>query len=238
MVDSVFSQIIPLTAAMALPFPVIKGTRLLLVGKPVTHSLLFIVTWGVTFFMALLTSILFKESLLNFLGALGRYTPPESFSGWMHIVLGFLFMGIGVKRLKLGLERKNTPAAPQYVELSASAIIKSTVKIELFSLKNGLLLFFIIYILLKSQMSFGHTLVATGLISLTSMIWVSMPLLVYFWTGSKRGAVLEALKEWLIANNATLIVFIYLFIGISTLSTGIGEMIPKLLETVFITIPF
>lgn len=113
MVDSVFSQIIPLTAAMALPFQVIKGRRLLLAGKPVTHSLQFIVTWGVTFFMALLTSILFKESLLNFLGALGRYTPPESFSGWMHIVLGFLFMGIGVKRLKLGWLEFTSPKKPE-----------------------------------------------------------------------------------------------------------------------------
>ena len=46
MADTIFSQIIPLTAAMALPFPVLKGTRLLLAGKPVAHSMIFIFTWG------------------------------------------------------------------------------------------------------------------------------------------------------------------------------------------------
>ncbi|MFT5702539.1 MAG: hypothetical protein ACI8ZB_005461 [Desulforhopalus sp.] len=42
MAGNIFPQIIPLMAAMALPFPVIKATRLLLAGKPVAHSIFFI----------------------------------------------------------------------------------------------------------------------------------------------------------------------------------------------------
>ena len=66
MAGNIFSQVIPLTAAMALPFPVIKATRLLLAGKPVAHSILFIITWGITFFLTLCISIFFKEYLLNY----------------------------------------------------------------------------------------------------------------------------------------------------------------------------
>jgi hypothetical protein len=65
------------------------------------------------------------------------------------------------------------------------------------------------------------------------MIWVSMPLLVYIWTGSKRDKVSEALKEWLIRNNSTFIKFIYLFIGITTLSSGIGKLLPEVLEIAY-----
>jgi len=54
--------------------------------------------------------------------------------------------------------------------------------------------------------------------------------------GHQRDAVLEALKQWLIANNATLIIFIYLFIGISILSSGIEGLIPELLEVAFKTV--
>jgi hypothetical protein len=60
-----------------------------------------------------------------------------------------------------------------------------------------------------------------------------MPLFVYFISGSKRALILEQLKEWLNQNKDALVIFIYLFIGISTLSSGIGELIPKLLETLF-----
>ncbi|MFC1832468.1 GAP family protein [Thermodesulfobacteriota bacterium] len=103
----------------------------------------------------------------------------------------------------------------------------------MFKLKNGLLLLLIIHILLSSEMTYRQSVIASGMISVTAMIWVSMPLLVYVWTGRQRDAVLEALKQWLIANNATLIIFLYLFIGISVLSSGIGELIPELLEVVF-----
>ena len=233
MPDTIFSQIIPLTAAMALPFPVIKGTRLLLAGKPVAHSMVFITTWGIVCFLALSAAVIWKALLLEIFGVFVNYTLPEKFSGWMHIILGFVFIGLGVKKLKLVIEQKGTSASQQSIDITAFSIIKSTVKTELFKLKNGLLLLLIIHILLSSEMTYNQSLIASGMISITAMIWVSMPLLVYFWTGRQRDAVLEALKQWLIANNATLIIFLYLFIGISVLSSGIGELIPELLEVVF-----
>lgn len=125
--------------------------------------------------------------------------------------------------MKLGLEQKSTPVTQQSIEITAFSIMKSTMKEGVFKLKSSLLLSLIINILLSCEITHNQSLIAAAMISITAMIWVSMPLLVYFWTGSQRDAVLEALKQWLIANNATLIIFIYLFIGISVLSSGIGE---------------
>lgn len=233
MPDTIFSQIIPLTAAMALPFPVIKGTRLLLAGKPVVHSMIFIASWGIACFLALSAAVIWKALLLEIFGVFVNYTLPEKFSGWMHIILGFVFIGLGIKKFKLVIEQKGTSTPQQSIDITAFSIIKSTLKTELFKLKNGLLLLLIIHILLSSEMTYRQSLIASGMISITAMIWVSMPLLVYIWTGRQRDVVLEALKQWLIANNATLIIFLYLFIGISVLSSGIGELIPELLEVVF-----
>lgn len=234
MAGDIFSQIIPLTAAMALPFPVIKATRLLLAGKPVAHSMLFVVTWGIICFLALGISILFKEYLLSTFEILDQYTLHENFSGWMHIILGLLFMGIGVKRLKLVVNQEDSSPSQHSIEITATSIVRSTLKIELFSLKNGLLILLIIHILLKSQLTIGQSLIASGMISISAMIWVSMPLLVYLWTGQQRDKILEGLKEWLIKNNSSLIIFIYLFIGISTLSSGIGELLPQVLEIIYL----
>ena len=233
MPDTIFSQIIPLTAAMALPFPVLKGTRLLLAGKPVAHSMIFIFTWGIACFLVLSAAVIWKALILEFFGVFANYHLPEKFSGWVHIILGLAFISLGVKKLKLGIEQRSAPVVQQSIEITAFSIIKSTVKRELFKPKSSLLLLLMIHILLSSEMTYTQLLIASGMISTTAMIWVSLPLLVYFWMGHQRDAVLEALKQWLIANNATLIIFIYLFIGISTLSSGIEDLIPELLEVVF-----
>ncbi len=87
-----------------------------------------------------------------------------------------------------------------------------------------------IYILLKSNKEFGQSLIVSGMIAITSMIWISIPLFVYIFTGRERDNGLELLKKWLTQNKDTLILLIYLFVGISTLSSGIGELIPRLLE--------
>ncbi len=236
MADTIFSQIIPLTAAMALPFPVLKGTRLLLAGKPVAHSMIFILTWGIACFLVLSAAVICKGIILEFFGVFANYTLPEKFSGWVRIIMGLVFIGLGVKKLKLGIEQKSAPVVQQSIEITAFSIIKSTLKRELFKLKSSLLLLLIIHILLSSEMTHTQSLIASGMISATAMIWVSMPLLVYFGMGHQRDAVLEALKQWLIANNATLIIFIYLFIGISILSSGIEGLIPELLEVAFKTV--
>jgi len=207
MADTIFTQIIPLTAAMALPFPVLKGTRLLLAGKPVAHSMIFIVTWGIACFLALSVAVTWKAFLLDFFGVIATYTLPEKFSGWMHVILGLVFIGLGVRKLRLVMEQNSAPVPQQSIEVTAFSIIKSTVKGELFKLKNGLLLLLIIHILLSSEITYSRSLIAAGIISITAMIWVAMPLLVYFWTGRQRDTVLEALKQWLTTNNATLIIF-------------------------------
>ena len=53
-----------LTAAMALTFPVIKATRYLLGGKPFAHSLIFILTWGITIFLVI--GLVQQNFALNF----------------------------------------------------------------------------------------------------------------------------------------------------------------------------
>jgi len=201
MTQSIFSQVVPLLVAMAVPAPMIKAIRYLLAGRPVFHSLLMIVTWGATFFL-----------ILSFAVSLKR----------------------GVKKLRHGLLQESAPVVQQSVPVTASSVIKATIHTMLFSTKNALIMFFIMYILTKSEIALEHSLAVSGIIAFTSMIWIAIPLFVYVLAGHDRDRVLESLKQWLMQNNETLIIFIYLFIGISTLSTAIGELMPKLLELFFV----
>ena len=113
MPDTIFSQIIPLTAAMALPFPVLKGTRLLLAGKPVAHSMIFILTWGIACFLALSAAVIWKAIILEFFGVFANYTLPEKFSGWVHIIHGARIYWFRSQKVEVGnrTEKRSSGAA-------------------------------------------------------------------------------------------------------------------------------
>ena len=230
MTQNIFSQIVPLIVAMVLPAPMLKSIRYLLAGRPILHSILMIMTWGITCFLVLGMAILLINILQIVVEIHLADMPSRDYTGWMHLGIGFTFVVIGIKKLKQSLNQNNAPVAQQSIEITPYSIVKATIHTELFGIKNTLLMFLMIYIILTSKSGFGQSLIVSGMIAITSMIWVSIPLFVYIFTGRERDNVLELLKKWLTQNKETLIIFIYLFIGISTLSSGIGELIPRLLE--------
>lgn len=221
---------------MALPLPMIKAIRYLLAGRPVAHSLLMIVTWGTIVFLVLILAVSMKSLLYEAFGIHLAYQPPEDFSAWMHLAMGLVFIAIGVKKLRHGLLQESVPVEQKSLAITASSIIKATVHTALFSIKNGLLMLLIVYQLINSKMALDHSVAVSIIVAITSMIWMSIPLFIYVIAGHDRDRALELLKQWLVQNKNTLIIFIYLFIGISTLSAGIGALIPKLLDVMFIDI--
>ena len=113
MTQSIFSQVVPLLVAMAVPAPMIKAIRYLLAGRPVFHSLLMIVTWGATFFLILSFAVSLKSFLKDIVEIYSAYQPSEDFISWMHFVLGLLFIAIGVKKLRHGLLQESAPVGQQ-----------------------------------------------------------------------------------------------------------------------------
>ncbi len=232
-VDNIFSQIVPLTLAMVLPKTMLKSISLLLHGRPVKHSTIMIVTWGLTIFLVLSMASFVHGYMVGLFEIKFSLSSSGGSSGWMHISVGIFMLYLGVKRLERNLD-KDVPSVPKETpDLKTLSIIKVTAKTALIGLKNSSLMVLIIYIFLNGKYSEEESFIVAGLIALTSMVWISMPLAVYYYSGRNKEKMLESLKEWLTENRETLYVFIYLFIGISSLSSGIGEEIPKLLEFVF-----
>ena len=236
MTGNLFSQVVPLLVAMAVPVAMIKAIRYLLAGRPVAHSLLMILTWGATFFLVLSLAISLKSFLIEISEIHLTYQPSKDFSAWMHLVLGLLFIVVGVKKLQHSLLQESAPVVQQSAPVTAFSIIKATIHEMLFSLKNALMMLFIMYLLVRSEIALAHSLAVSGLIAFTSMIWIAIPLFVYLLAGHDRDRILESLKQWLMQNKETLIIFIFLFIGISVLSTAIGELMPKLLELLLVDV--
>lgn len=181
-------------------------------------------------------SVSLKSFLLDFSEIHFANQTSKDFSSWMHLVMGLLFIVLGVKKLRHNLLQESAPVVQQSVPVTASSIIKATIHTVLFSAMNAPMMLFIMYLFVRSEIALEHSLAVSGLIAFTSMIWIAMPLFVYLLAGHDRDRVLESLKQWLMQNKETIVIVIYLFIGISTLSTAIGELIPKLLELLLVDI--
>ena len=236
MTNTLFAQVVPLLVAMAVPVAMIKAIRYLLAGRPVAHSLLMILTWGGSFFVILSLAVSLKSYMIDLSGINFRYQLSKDFSSWMHLVVGLIFIILGVLKLRRSLRQESVPVEQQSVLVTTSSIIKATIQSVLLSKKNIVLILFIIHLLLKSEIALAHSLAVSGLIAFTSMIWISIPLFVYLLAGHDREKVLESLRQWLMQNKETLIIFLFLFIGISTLSTAIGELMPELLELLLVDV--
>ena len=236
MLETVFAQIIPLTVAMALPKPVLKATRYLLHGRPILHSVLLILTWGLSLFIVLYSctaaGILIKEVTAS----KWTYDIPYSVENWIHVIVGLAFIVLGMKKLQENLTKTKKKVSTDHISVTLFSVIRSVLILEFFSIKNTLLILLIVNILMRDELPLKQLSIATGLISLTAMLWISMPLLAYFLAGHKRNMILELFKAWLMEHKNVLIIFIYIFIGISSLSSGLGSLMASVLESIYKTV--
>ncbi|MEA3456169.1 MAG: GAP family protein [Campylobacterota bacterium] len=231
--DNIFVHIIPLTIAMTLPMPMLKATRSLLYGRPILYSMIIIITWGITLFFTLNIVVTLGVHLKELFIIKSEYIFPENSTSWMQILIGLAFIAIGVGKLDNSLKPDKRREPVKQVGSTALLTIKSTIKVELFSIKNFLLLLLLIYILIRVNMPSEKLLIVSGFISITAMFWMSVPLVVYFLAGRSRKQIMGMLRRWLDSNKDVLMIFIYLSIGITSLSAGVGGMIPSLLENIY-----
>ena len=104
--------------AMVLPAPMLKSIRYLLAGRPILHSILMIMTWGITCFLVLGMAILLKNVLQAVVEIHLADMPSRGYTGWMHLGTGFIFVVVGIKKLKRSLNQNNSPVTQQSNEIT------------------------------------------------------------------------------------------------------------------------
>ncbi len=231
--ENVFAQIIPLTLAMVIPMPMLKATRYLLLGRPILHLSIFILTWGVSLFLILSTSVYIGNFFKDYLVIKASIGNNLNLESWIHIGLGILLIGKGLKKLKESINHRTKPIVYQLLDSKPINIIKMAIKTEFIGTKNSSLLLLTIYILITDNIAQSNILLTMLIISVISMFWFTILLAIYLMLGKDKNHTMEVTRNWLASNQYVLVIFVYIFIGVSALSNGLGGLIQVFINSFY-----
>jgi threonine/homoserine/homoserine lactone efflux protein len=212
-------QILGFAVGVAIsPVPIIALILMLFSNKATANSLSFTAGW--------LLGLLGAGLVVLALGLEASSGEPSDTSGYVKIAIGVLFFFLGWKQWK---ERPTGDEEPQMPGWMASIEDFSAVK----ALGVGLLLSAANPKNLGLTIAAAATIGASGLdaseefivlvvfVLLASMT-ILVPVGIYLIMGSKATPVLTSMKEWLIANNNTVMMVLFVVLGAKLLGDGIS----------------
>jgi len=66
--------------------------------------------------------------------------------------------------------------------------------------------------------------IAVTVFAIIATVGVGVPVIVSLAAGEKAQAILDSWKDWLSANNATIMFVLFLFLGLNALGKGLGGL--------------
>ncbi|MEV7692141.1 GAP family protein [Microbacterium sp. NPDC089189] len=220
---AVIGEILPLALGIAIsPIPIIAAILMLLSPRARGTSLGFLLGWVLGIVVAvvvftLLSSILPDEDD-------GGSKPV---AGVIKLVLGALLLLLAIRQWRARPRGDAEPALPKWM----SAIDSMTPF-------RGLALGFVLSALNpknllmgvaagvavgSGDLRIGDEVIAIAVFTVLAASTVAVPVLGYLAASAKISGALEALRKWLVHNNATVMAVLLLVLGVVTIGKGIGS---------------
>ncbi|MFV2039257.1 MAG: GAP family protein [Acidimicrobiales bacterium] len=200
------------------PVPIIAVILMLFSAKAVANSLGFLAGWVLGLSVAGLIVLALD------LSASGG---GESDSGgWIKIAIGALFVFLGWKQWSSRPQGDDEPKMPGWM-----ASIDEFNPVKSFGLgfvlsavnpKNLGLTIAAVVSISGSGLSTGDEVITLAVFILIASLTVAVPVLLNLALGSKAEATLTTMKEWLVANNNTVMAVLLVVIGAKVLGAGIS----------------
>lgn len=200
------------------PVPVIAVILMLFSKKATVNSLSFLLGW--------LLGLLGAGLIVLAVGLEASDGAPSTTSGWIKVVIGAVFLLLGVKQWKSRPERGVHAATPGWMEaIDEFTAVKSFGIALLLSAVNPKNLGLTIAAgasIGASGLSGGDEIVVLVVFVVIASLSVAAPVAINLILGSKAQPMLNEMKEWLIDNNATVMAVLFVVLGAKVLGDGIS----------------
>ena len=219
----VIGAILPLAIGVAIsPIPIIAAILMLL--SPRARST------GVGFLLGWLVGVIVAVTVFTLLAAVLPENDPDAskpIAGTIQLILGILLLLLAVRQWRSRPKRGEEPALPKWM----SAIDSMTTG-------RGLLLGFVLaavnpknlllaasagIVIGSAGLSVGSEILAIAVFTVIAVISVAAPVIAYLVAADRMRGPLDALRGWLVHNNATVMAVLLLVIGVSVIGKGIGS---------------
>jgi hypothetical protein len=219
-VGAVIGDLLPLAVGVAVsPIPIIAAILMLLSKRAGTTSVGFALGWlagivvATTIFVALAGTISSSDD-----GA-------STTSSLIKLVLGVLLLAVGVRQWR---GRTGEHATPKWMaaidDLTAAKGFGLAFALAAINPKNLLMCVAAGVTIGGASLSVGQQVGAVAVFTVIAASTVAIPVIGYLVAAQRLRAPLDALKQWLQTNNATVMAVLILVIGIVLIGKGIGGL--------------
>ena len=218
----VIGDLLPLAVAVAVsPIPIIAAILMLLSPRARSTSLGFLLGWLVGIIAAVVVF-----TLLGSLIATGDDDAPAPVAGIIKIVLGALLVLLALgqwrKRPKPGQEPALPPWMAAIDSMKPAASAGLGFLLAAVNPKNLMMAAAAGVTIGGSQLSGGADVAAIVVYVVLAASTVAIPVIAFLIAAAALRPRLDALRVWLVANNATVMAVLLLVIGVVTIGKGIG----------------
>jgi threonine/homoserine/homoserine lactone efflux protein len=218
-------ELLPLAIGIALsPLPVVAQILMLFGKRARSNGPAFMLGWVLA--LAIWGSIML---VLADAGRLGGGGAPSVMSYVIKLLLGLLFLFMAFKLWKSRPKPGEEPKLPAW--LSATDSLSAGKSFGLAALLSGTnpknlgLLAGACIVLAQSGLTGAPTWIALAIFVVVACISIIVPVLYYFIAGASAVQTLTGWKNWLAANNNTVMIVVLLIMGAKLVGAGLGGLV-------------
>jgi hypothetical protein len=218
-VSSTFGEVLGLAVGVAIsPVPIIAVILMLFSKSATVNSLSFLAGWVIG--LLGVGIVVLASGLSSSDGA------PSTASGWIKVLIGVLLLALGVKQWRSRPASGETASVPAWMAtIDGFTPVKSFgvgVLLSAVNPKNLGLTLAAAATIGASGLSTGDEYVVLVLFVLVASATVATPVILNLVLGSRAEHALSEMKQWLTANNATVMGVLFFVLGANVLGTGIS----------------
>lgn len=200
------------------PVPIIAVILMLFTDRAVANSLSFLFGWMV--------GLLVVGGVVLALGLQASDGEESTTSGWIKIVIGALFLALGWKQWSSRPKGDEQPTMPAWMEgLDEFTAVKALglgVVLSALNPKNLGLTITAMASVTAAGLSTGEEIGVLVVFVLIASLTVGLPVVLNLVMGPKATGTLTQMKDWLIANNNTVMMVLFVVIGAKLVGDGIA----------------
>ena len=220
---AVIGDILPLALGVAIsPIPIIAAILMLLSPKAKGTSVGFLVGW--------VLGIIVAVTVFSLLSSIIPEQDPDAskpVSGVIKLVLGGLLLLLAARQWRSRPKAGEEPALPKWMaaidEMNAGRGLLLGFVLSAVNPKNLLLGAAAGVSIGTGGLTVGEATIVIAVFTLIAASSVAIPVISYLVASARMAGPLEALRGWLVHNNATVMAVLLLVIGVAVIGKGLGS---------------
>ncbi len=200
------------------PVPIIAVILMLFTAKATANSLGFLLGW--------IAGLTVAGAVLLALGLEGSSGGEAESGGWIKIVIGLLFLLLGWKQWAGRPTGDAEPKMPAWMATIDQFNVAKSFGLAFLlagvNPKNLGLTFAAVAKITGSGLSSGEEIITLAVFVVIASLTVAAPVLLNLVLGPKAEGTLTVMKDWLVVNNNTVMMVLFVVLGAKVLGDGIA----------------